>query len=74
MSVGRREFRPAVRRAVLSRAVHRCEACGARGSLEFHHVGSRGDRSAFNCQALCPGCHLKLHIIRKTRRQMEAAE
>lgn len=57
---GRREFQPAVRQAALLRAGYRCESCGARRPLEFHHR-YRLDRSAFSCMVLCVPCHTDLH-------------
>ena len=56
----RREFQPAVRQAALLRAAYRCEQCGARESLEFHHR-YRMDRSLFGCVVLCVPCHRELH-------------
>lgn len=53
----RREFSHAVRREALIRASFRCQECGTRERLEYHHVGYRGDRSAFNCAVLCVECH-----------------
>ena len=61
------EFRPAVRSAALARCRHRCEACGSRRDLEFHHRGYRGDHSLFNCQVLCVACHVSEHTRRKQR-------
>jgi hypothetical protein len=57
---GRREFSPAVRQAALLRAHYRCEKCGAREQLEFHHR-YRMDRSLFACVVLCVPCHVELH-------------
>jgi DNA-directed RNA polymerase subunit RPC12/RpoP len=56
----RREFSQVVRRVVLARAGYRCEQCGLRERLEFHHIGNRQDRSAFNAMVLCVRCHAKL--------------
>jgi 5-methylcytosine-specific restriction endonuclease McrA len=65
----RREFDSAVRLEALLRAKFRCEACGDKLTLELHHRGYRADRSLFNCQVLCAGCHVKEH---KRRRQLKA--
>jgi 5-methylcytosine-specific restriction endonuclease McrA len=53
----RREFGSAVREQALQRAVYRCERCGVRQPLEFHHRGHPADRSLFNCEVLCTPCH-----------------
>jgi hypothetical protein len=53
-----------VRRVVLARAGYRCEQCGLRERLEFHHIGNRQDRSAFNAMVLCVRCHAKLQLRR----------
>jgi 5-methylcytosine-specific restriction endonuclease McrA len=55
--IERREFNPAVREQALIRATYRCERCGVRWPLEFHHRGHRADRSLFNCEVLCMRCH-----------------
>jgi hypothetical protein len=68
MTGGRREFQPAVRQAALLRAYYRCEQCGARERLQFHHR-CRMDRSLFGCAVLCVTCHAELH-----QRQREAAK
>jgi hypothetical protein len=65
----RAEFTPAVREQALRRAIHRCERCGVRWPLEFHHRGYRGDRSLFNCEVLCAGCHYAEHVRRNGRRR-----
>lgn len=57
----RREFSLAVQRAALDRAHWRCEQCSIKHSLQFHHVGHRGDRSLFNCKVLCVACHGEIH-------------
>jgi hypothetical protein len=45
---GRREFSQAVRTEALIPCKVRCEACGSRCNLEFHHRGHRADASLFN--------------------------
>ena len=64
---GRREFSTAVRQAALLRAHYRCEQCGAREPLEFHHR-YRMDRSLFGCVVLCVSCHAVLHRQLRERR------
>ena len=61
---GRREFSTAVRQSALQRAVYRCERCGARHPLEFHHR-RRSDPSLFNCIVLCRKCHRQAHQLHR---------
>ena len=61
----RREFSPVVRDVALHRASYRCELCGTKLGLEFHHRGHNADSSLFNCQVLCAGCHAEEHRRRK---------
>ncbi len=61
----RREFSMAVRARALFRAKFCCEICDKRGTLELHHIGNPSDASLFNCQVLCPECHLEEHVRRK---------
>lgn len=63
----RREFGPVVRNEAMLRAKRRCQICGSRNDLEFHHVGNPSDASLFNCQVLCHPCHSNAH--RKDRRK-----
>jgi ATP-dependent exoDNAse (exonuclease V) alpha subunit len=44
----RREFSTAVRAAAVTRAKARCEICGSKRALEYHHRGHGADNSAFN--------------------------
>jgi 5-methylcytosine-specific restriction endonuclease McrA len=62
--IHRAEFTPAVKQQALLRAAYRCERCGTRTSLEFHHRGHRADRSLFNCEMLCVACHQLEHAKR----------
>ena len=64
----RREFSDTVRKWALLRAKDRCEQCGSKGPLQFHHIGHRADRSAFNCRVLCIPCHNEVH---KNANQLE---
>jgi hypothetical protein len=64
--IGRREFSPAVRQAALLRAYYRCEDCGSRIGLEFHHR-RKLDASAFGCVVLCRDCHRQLHQRQRCR-------
>jgi hypothetical protein len=50
----------------LRRAFYRCEQCGARHPLEFHHK-RRLDNSLFACVVLCVPCHLGLHQRQRER-------
>ena len=56
--VKRRAFTQVTKEQVLRRQNHTCNMCGL-GSQhwDFDHIGSRGDNSASNCQALCLDCH-----------------
>ena len=56
---GRRGFSAAVRQAALRRDVYRCERCGARHRLEFHHR-RRSDPSLFNCHHVKWDCFVWL--------------
>jgi hypothetical protein len=64
----RRQFSLAVRAEALLRAKGRCETCGAREGLEFHHRGNPRDASGFNCEVLCVACHRAEHARRRIRR------
>lgn len=53
-----------VARAAHARAGSRCEKCGGRGPLHFHHrkpVCDGGDNSLDNGQLLCVPCHAQRH-------------
>ena len=54
----KRAFTAETKERVLNRQNHKCNVCGIYPKhLEFDHIGSRGDNSAANCQALCLDCH-----------------
>jgi hypothetical protein len=56
--VKRRAFSKDTKQKVLKRQNHQCKDCGDYPkNWEFDHIGSRGDNSAKNCQALCLDCH-----------------
>ena len=61
----RRELDRLARELCLRRAGHRCERCGARERLQWHHVYSRRYLSLrwepLNLVMLCAGCHLFWH-------------
>jgi 5-methylcytosine-specific restriction endonuclease McrA len=62
----RASIRPALRRQVLARDGHRCQAPGCRSTrfLEVHHCEPRrrgGRNSAANLITLCAACHRLLH-------------
>jgi len=62
----RAAIRPTLRRQVLARDGHRCQAPGCRATrfLEVHHREPRwrgGRNSAANLITLCAGCHRLLH-------------
>ena len=63
----RRELSLTVNQQALVRAGYRCETCGTKERLEFHHIGYVGDVSAFNCRVLCGRCHEKLHSAERAR-------
>jgi hypothetical protein len=52
------------RAAAIRRAGRRCEACGARGPLDVHHVSYAhlGAERPHELRALCPDCHGRLHL------------
>ena len=54
----RRAFTTETKKRVLNKQNHRCKICGVYPkNWNFDHIGSRGDNSAENCQALCLDCH-----------------
>jgi 5-methylcytosine-specific restriction endonuclease McrA len=54
----RKAFTIETKELVLERQGHCCNICGTRPqNWDFDHIGSRGDNSARNCQALCLDCH-----------------
>ena len=62
----RRTIPPRVRRAVLKRDQHRCQAPGCRNThfLEIHHIRARrdgGSNDLQNLATLCSGCHRMMH-------------
>ena len=54
-----RAFTAETKKRVLNRQNHKCNVCGKLNpkNWEYDHIGSRGDNSAANCQALCLDCH-----------------
>jgi len=57
-STKRRAFTPETKELVLDRQGHCCNICGVNpDNWDFDHIGSRGDNSPSNCQALCLDCH-----------------
>jgi 5-methylcytosine-specific restriction endonuclease McrA len=66
--IRRAEFTDSVKEQALRRAVYRCERCGVRWSLEFHHRGHPADCSLFNCEVLCVKCHRSEHAKRNRLR------
>ena len=63
--VKRRAFTKATKELVLRRQNYQCNVCGTSAdNWDFDHIGSRGDNSPSNCQALCLDCHRD-----KTRRE-----
>ena len=68
--VKRRAFTPETKERVLNRQNHRCKICGVYPkNWNFDHIGSRGDNSAANCQALCLDCHAD-----KTKREVRQSK
>lgn len=61
----RAELDRLARAACLERAGHRCEKCGKRENLQWHHVYTRSILSLRhdldNLVAICGGCHLWAH-------------
>ena len=56
--VKRRAFTQDTKDLVLSRQNYRCNLCGVTPQhWNFDHIGSRGNNSPSNCQALCLDCH-----------------
>ena len=55
----RRTFTAETKERVLNRQNHKCNVCGILNPKHWahDHIGSRGDNSAANCQALCLDCH-----------------
>jgi 5-methylcytosine-specific restriction endonuclease McrA len=56
----RREFSKAVRRDAFLRANGRCELCGCKQRLEYHHrieAYLGGEATLENCIVLCRSCH-----------------
>jgi hypothetical protein len=53
----RRRFR------ALRRAGRRCQACGARGALDVHHLSYAhlGDERPYELAVLCEACHTRAH-------------
>lgn len=47
---------PAIRRRVLARDRHTCQACGARAN-EVDHIADRLDHAMPNLRSLCFPCH-----------------
>ena len=56
--VKRKAFTKITKDRVLKRQSYRCNVCGINAEhWDFDHIGSRGDNSVKNCQALCLNCH-----------------
>ena len=56
--VKRRAFSKETKEKVLRSQNYLCNDCGKSAqNWDFDHIGSRGDSSAHNCQALCLDCH-----------------
>ena len=56
--VKRRAFTQDTKDFVLRRQSYRCNSCGVTPlHWNFDHIGSRGNNSPSNCQALCLDCH-----------------
>ena len=63
--IKRRAFTKETKELVLRRQNYLCNICRTSAdNWDFDHIGSRGDNSASNCQALCLDCHRD-----KTRRE-----
>ena len=63
--VKRRAFSKETKEKVLRSQNYLCNDCGKSAqNWDFDHIGSRGDNSIPNCQALCLDCHRE-----KTKRE-----
>ena len=68
--VKRMAFTKETKKRVLKRQNHRCKICGTYPNhWDFDHIGSRGDNSASNCQALCLDCHRAKTVREKRQRK-----
>jgi hypothetical protein len=67
--VKRRAFTKITKDRVLKRQNYQCNVCRINSEhWDFDHIGSRGDNSAKNCQALCLNCHRE-KTVRESRQR-----
>lgn len=68
--IKRRAFTKETKKRVLQHQNHRCKSCGTSPNhWDFDHIGSRGDNSVSNCQALCLDCHREKTVREKRQRK-----
>ena len=54
-----------MRQLILSRDNHQCQSCGAKSSLEIHHITYEnfGDEDISQLVSLCRDCHQEIHDL-----------